>query len=562
MIMKKHINIFLALLATVLLAACDKESMNSLVQSTPEIESFYPESGSAGTEIVITGNYLDDVVAATIGGVPAELLQKVSNKRISIKVPVGAKTGTIVLSNAIGDTESEGVFNMEYPAPAINQSSIPAEMEMGNKLLITGTNMNAISAVIFTAVGLEEGHEAEIISQSANEIVVKIPYVESDDAVITFKYFNGSIETETSKSSAPQVNIKRYQPNVTTTTFQPVNVGDVVTLNGTYLNKIDKVIINGIECQVTSKTETELKFLVPTSDTFVDGDNQTTLAIVYFDGVESKTLSSNFIIKVPFVYFWKDRTTYGQGRDVPEMATFFSPETGIAYHNSQWREVVDPISYAKQAATCSANQVPAVTEDEYNSVNPYFFFTGVSAGNLQINSPAGSNSQLKNIYYFNNSSNEYRVTGANSNCYGTPVLTYLYLDPSNSLHKAIIDMEKGGTLEKIDENTFPLDVEAKTCRSIDISGVSNSVNNTKFAPGVFSVGQAKDTDVDAYIMVFYYNYKGLDSSNKAANIRRVGILHIKHINFVLYNNTNAPSSSAVTFDMYWMKHDYPAPNMN
>ena len=33
-------------------------------------------------------------------------------------------------------------------------------------------------------------------------------------------------------------------------------------------------------------------------------------------------------------------------------------------------------------------------------------------------------------------------------------------------------------------------------------------------------------------------------------------LHIKHIDFKLYNNTNAPSSSSISFDMYWMKHDY------
>ena len=72
--MRRYINICLVLLATVLMAACDKESMNALVQSAPEIEEFYPTSGGAGTEIVITGNYLDDVVTATIGGVPAELL--------------------------------------------------------------------------------------------------------------------------------------------------------------------------------------------------------------------------------------------------------------------------------------------------------------------------------------------------------------------------------------------------------------------------------------------------------------------------------------------------------
>ena len=56
-------------------------------------------------------------------------------------------------------------------------------------------------------------------------------------------------------------------------------------------------------------------------------------------------------------------------------------------------------------------------------------------------------------------------------------------------------------------------------------------------------------------MVFYYNVNGL-GSNKAENIKRIGLLHIKHIDFKLYNNTNAPSSSSISFDMYWMKHDY------
>lgn len=70
------------------------------------------------------------------------------------------------------------------------------------------------------------------------------------------------------------------------------------------------------------------------------------------------------------------------------------------------------------------------------------------------------------------------------------------------------------------------------------------------------MGQEKSADLDSYIMVFHYNSKGLNSSNRSENIRRMGVMHIKHIDFKLYNNTNAPSSSAVTFDMYWMKRDY------
>jgi hypothetical protein len=46
------------------------------------------------------------------------------------------------------------------------------------------------------------------------------------------------------------------------------------------------------------------------------------------------------------------------------------------------------------------------------------------------------------------------------------------------------------------------------------------------------------------------------AANAAENIKRIGFLHIKHVDFKLYNNTKAPSSSRVTFDMYWMKHDY------
>ena len=145
---------------------------------------------------------------------------------------------------------------------------------------------------------------------------------------------------------------------------------------------------------------------------------------------------------------------------------------------------------------------------------------------------------------------------SNANCYGTPVLTYMYLDPANASHKQLIDEEKASKLERMDESTFTIDEAAKTCRGIDISSLSNSVNSNVYAPGVFPVGAEKNADLDSYILVFYYNHQGLDSGNKAKNIKRVGLLHIKHIDFKLYNNTKAPSSSSITFDMYWMKHDY------
>ena len=110
-------------------------------------------------------------------------------------------------------------------------------------------------------------------------------------------------------------------------------------------------------------------------------------------------------------------------------------------------------------------------------------------------------------------------------------------------------------MEKIDEQTFPINVTEKKIGNIGIETVKQSVNNNVFAPGVFAVGAEKSADVNAFILVIYYNVKG-QAANAAENIKRFGFLHIKHIDFKLYNNTNAPSSSSVTFDMYWMKHDY------
>lgn len=553
--MKKMKYIFTFLLAACFLVSCDELSMNEAIASAPVIESFMPAQGSVGSKIVVTGKALNGVTKALLGEKECEIVERLSNTSLTIEVPNEARTGKITLVNAEGEGVSESEFAVEYPAPLATASSVQTEVEMGNKMLISGKNMNVISAVYFTANGGTVKHEATVISKNVNEIVFTVPYVEKDDAYVTFAYYDGTTTQETAADLLPMLNVKRYQPEVTTTEFGDNSVGDEITLTGSYLNKINKVFVGDVECMVSLQTENTLKFVVPYSDKFVDGHNQTSLSITYFDGIETRTLTEQFGVNVPFVYFWKDKVIYGQGRDVESLASFFSPETGLVYANSLWRTAVDPISYKYQANTCAGKNLPKVTEEEYNSVNPYFFFSGVSAGTLQINTPAGSNTQLRNFYMINNSADEYRVTGANGNCYGTPCLSFVYLNPTEPTHKAIIDQIKNGALEKIDEHTFPIDVAGKKIGNISVGAVKQSVNNTVFAPGVFAVGAEKSADVDAFILVIYYNVKG-QAANAAENIKRIGFLHIKHVDFKLYNNTKAPSSSRVTFDMYWMKHDY------
>lgn len=541
-----------------LATGCDKTYVDDVTRYAPLIESFSPASAPVGAEIIITGQHLSGVTKAYIGDQEMVIKEKVSDTRLSIVAGANGRDGKIVLENTEGRGESSSEFVYTYAVPALKASLLQKSVVMGEQLLLTGTDLSAVEAVIFTAEGQENGHEGDIQEQSASEIVARVPYVENGNVRITLRYFDGTSSVTTSLDEAPSIEVVRVVPAFD----QPIvldrtAVGKSVTLTGENLDKIDRILVGEFEA-VVSKQSTSLTFTVPAGN-FQDGDTETTVVAEYFDGNEKITLSDAFVVYVPYLMFWENMRVWAQGRDVESMSSFFSPQTGRVYANSDWRTVVDPISYQYQAATCSAGNTPnkaVITEEQYNSVNPYFFFSGVSAGQLQVNSPANSTGQLRNFYFENNSADEYRVTGVKGDCYGTPVLTFRYLDPSNAAEKALIDQVKNQTLEHIDEESFPIDVEAKTVGGIGISSAKGTLNSDVWAAGKYTAGtDAAAVDVDAVLMVLYYGYDG-SAENVAANVRRIGFLHIRTVNFKTYNNTKAPSSSDVTFNCYWQKYDY------
>lgn len=543
-------------------AGCDKTYVDEVVKQAPVIESFSPASGPVGTEIIITGQSLSGVTKAYIGDQEMVIREKVSDSRLSIVAGANGRDGKIVLENSVGKGESEASFTYSYAVPSLKPALLQESVVMGDRLLLSGSNLTAVEAVLFTADGYEESHEGEIYEQSASEIVARVPYVESNNVRITLRYFDGEASVTTSLDEAPSIEVVRLVPDFDEPiVLERTAVGKSITLTGENLDKVDRILVGGFEA-VVSKQPASLTFTVPAGD-FPDGDTTTSVIAEYFDGNEEIVLSDAFVVYVPFVKFWENMRTWAQARDVESLSSFFSPETGRVYANSDWRTVVDPISFQYQASTCSAANVPnkaVITEEQYYSVNPYFFFSGVNAGQLQINSPANSTGQLKNFYI--NASNpegtdthSNRLPGGNNNCYGTPVLTFRYLDPSNVAEKALIDQVKNQTLEKIDEETFPIDVEAKTVGGITITSTKGTLNTDVWAKDKWTTGtNAENVDVDAVLMVFYYGYDGFASENPAANVRRIGFLHIRTVNFKI--NSTSPSGSDVTFNCYWQKYDY------
>lgn len=547
-----------------LAAGCDKTSVNETVSAAPVVASFTPASAPVGAEIVVTGEHLSGVYKAFIGDKEMTIVEKVSDSRLTIRAGAGGRDGKIVLQNSVGRGESEAAFTYTYAVPELTEALLPESVAMNDNVLLAGSNLTAVEAVIFTAPG-HEGHEGEIVEQRASELVVRVPYVESDAVEITLRYFDGTASVVTEKASP--ITVVRIVPE-----FDPVtvsgrtNVGQSVTLTGRNLDKVGRILVGGFEATCTKQAES-LTFVVPAGD-FADGQTQTTLAAEYFDGNETQTLSEAFVVYVPLVLYWENISTWCQSRLSTELTTFFSPATGVAYANERWRTDIDPVSY-NSTAPVSAGQMPLVGQEEYESVNPYFFFSTTSSSWPQINSPANTNGQLNNIFFSPDGkpADNYRVTGGTKK-FGTPVMTFVYLDPAkySDLIKQVVD----GTLETIDEKNFRIDPTAATIGGIDVSEASGSLDSETWAKGLlgkqngkFPTADAMNVRVDAVLLMLYHDYRGayMDLQTKAKrfdNVKRIGLMHIVLVDY--QNETLASgkygTKSRINFNCYWQKYDY------
>ncbi len=540
--------------------SCDNESVDERIAHVPVISSFEPESAPVGSEVVVTGEYLNDVTEAYIGDVSVEISEKVSNTRLSIKIVDGVTSGHVALVNPEGRGESSGMFTCNFAVPELTASLIQSSAEMGEEILLSGRHLGAVKAVHFTAVGYTATHEASITDRTDVEMVVKVPYVESDDARITLVYSDGVSDQETSLDSAPAITVARHVPSFDAYTFARTAVGRSITLTGQYLGNVDRVMVGEWEASVI-KSSGSLTFTIPAGD-FPDGDTTVPLVAWYFDNNESVTLKEDFVVFVPYVKFWQDMQTWAQGRVAANSyMSFFSPETGIVYANSDWKSVLDPVAMALQGSQWGSANTPkpgVVSDSDYDSVVPYFFFSAVSGNVLQINSPANSNSQLKNFYIdaTGTPSNDYRVPGSNNNIPGTPILAFRPLNSSNATENALIQKVLNDEIDNINEELFPIDVENSRIAGISVSSFAGGVKSDKFC-GHQTSALADDPGytLDAVLLVAYYHNNAYDSASRASGIKRLGLLHIKRIDWGVYNNSNY-GASCVTFDCYWQKYDY------
>lgn len=115
----------------------------------PTISGFSPTSGEWGTGISISGSFLNNVTGIRIGtGVNASFTF-VTDTGLNFTVPEDTYSDFITISSLAGSSTSTGIFVNNVPLPAFT-SFTPTRGYSGDQLIIVGTRLHTIDAILFT----------------------------------------------------------------------------------------------------------------------------------------------------------------------------------------------------------------------------------------------------------------------------------------------------------------------------------------------------------------------------------------------------------------------------
>lgn len=218
-------------------------------------------SVKAGDELTFEGDYLNlirEVVFTDNIVVSLERKEGESYPRdkFTVKVPLGAQTGKIALSNG-ADIPILVYTDNELTVAIVSVTSIaPTTVKAGAELTIKGTNLQLVEKVklpsnLEVIVPPAENPYADI-----TEIKIVVPETTQDGDVVLVAY--SGLETNAGT-------ITMVLPTVTSITPNPVKGGGVLTIKGTNLDLVTNINFPNVEnaVNVVSKTASQITINVP-----------------------------------------------------------------------------------------------------------------------------------------------------------------------------------------------------------------------------------------------------------------------------------------------------------
>lgn len=227
------------------------------------IVSFTPLTVKAGDELTITGDYLNlvgEVIFPDRVSVLKADFNSQSRTQIKVDVPAQAQTGKIAVSNAAEEPIIVySATNLTVKLPAFT-SITPNPVKAGTALTITGTDLDLAQKV--TLGGNKVITSANFVSHTAAEIVLNVPDDTKDGKVIM-----------TPASGVEVVSADELIMVVPTVSVTPVTLknGQDITVTGTDLDLINKVIFGGNKQGTIKAGGTATQILVTVPDNAITG---------------------------------------------------------------------------------------------------------------------------------------------------------------------------------------------------------------------------------------------------------------------------------------------------
>ncbi|HUW91747.1 MAG TPA: IPT/TIG domain-containing protein, partial [Bacteroidales bacterium] len=225
------------------------------------IASFTPATIKPGQELTITGDYLNlvgEVIFTDRIAVAEADFESQSRTQIKVIVPAAAQTGKIAVSNAAEEPIIVySATNLTVTLPVFT-TILPNPVKAGTNLTITGTDLDLTEMV--TLGGTKD--VTTFVSKTATQIVLVVPD-DTKDGIVTMTPASGvKIESE--------AELVLIVPTVSVTPTTVKNGADI-TVTGTNLDLVDKVMFGGDKQGTIKAGGTATQILVTVPDDAVSG---------------------------------------------------------------------------------------------------------------------------------------------------------------------------------------------------------------------------------------------------------------------------------------------------
>lgn len=218
----------------------------TVIGAGPYISGFTPNSGAPGGDITITGAHFTANMTVRFNGV-ATVTNAADPNSFVVKVPPGATSGFISVSNSLGIWTSTNIFSV---LPIITGFS-PTNGRAGTNVIITGTNFLGTTSIQFSNVTA-----TSFTVQNNNSIQVTVPT----------GALRGLIRVSAPGGTAFSTN--GFRIPATVTGFSPTfgKVGSSITVTGANFNAGSPVVFfggNAVAAAPTGVTFSQLTAVVP-----------------------------------------------------------------------------------------------------------------------------------------------------------------------------------------------------------------------------------------------------------------------------------------------------------